>query len=118
MSYVLIDEKRLERISEGITFIADFIRSIFEEKTKRDTDRLLTNTEAAELLNVSTRTLARMRANGRIAYSIVEGSCRYSYNDIWDAAERCKIKSAPRIQAEFEHNYHAVIAKRNTTWRR
>ena len=74
MSYVLIDEKRLERISEGITFIADFIRSIFEEKTKRDTDRLLTNTEAAELLNVSTRTLARMRANGSIAYSIVNTS--------------------------------------------
>ena len=33
MSYVLIDERRLEKISEGIAFIADFIHSIFEEKT-------------------------------------------------------------------------------------
>jgi excisionase family DNA binding protein len=118
MSYVLIDEKRLERISEVITFIADFIRSIFEEKTKQDTDRLLTNTEAAELLNISKRTLARMRTKGSIAYSIVEGSCRYSYQDVLDAVERCKIKAAPRTQTEFEQNYHAIISKRNAVWKR
>lgn len=118
MSYVLIDERRLEKISEGIAFIADFIHSIFEEKTKRDTDRLLDNTETAELLNISKRTLARMREKGSIAYSIVEGSCRYSYQDIWETVERLKIKSAPKIQTEFEHNYHAIIAKRSTTWRR
>lgn len=118
MNYILIEENQFARMAGDISCIAGFVRQTLEKQQSHDKDKLLDNVEAAELLHISKRTLARMRSEGRIAYSIIEGSCRYSYNDLWDAVERTKVRKFARTQDEFERNYHAVLAKRNVVWKR
>ena len=47
------------------------------KKRKRETeDKLLDTAQAAKMLNVSKRTMQRMRTDHRIEYVVVRGSCR------------------------------------------
>ena len=55
------------------------------EKRKHNLEACLLYTSAAHLLNVSTRTLQRMRSEQRIGYVVLRGKCRYRQSEI----DRC-----------------------------
>ena len=79
MKVITIESSAYQAMMEQITEIAGYIRELKEEKQRQDAatkDCLLNTAQAAELLNVSTRTLQRMRDDHRIEYVIVRGTCR------------------------------------------
>ena len=64
MKVITIESSAYQAMMEQITEIAGYIRELKEEKQRQDAatkDCLLNTAQAAELLNVSTRTLQRMR---------------------------------------------------------
>ena len=72
---------------EQITEIAGYIRELKEEKQRQDAatkDCLLNTAQAAELLNVSTRTLQRYRSEGALAYKTLGKKTYYSETDVLD----------------------------------
>lgn len=93
---------------EQITEIAGYIRELKEEKQRQDAatkDCLLNTAQAAELLNVSTRTLQRMRDDHRIEYVIVCGTCRYRLSEVQRLLETNTIRNKEETVEALLHNY-------------
>ena len=85
MKVITIESSAYQAMMEQIAEIAGYIRELKEEKQRQDAatkDCLLNTAQAAELLNVSTRTLQRMRDDHRIEYVIVRGTCPVSYTHL------------------------------------
>jgi len=68
-------------------------------------DRLLTTREAAHLLNVSTRTLQRMRSEQRIGYVVLRGKCRYRQSEIDRLLDECTVNEDAATPQELKRNH-------------
>jgi excisionase family DNA binding protein len=67
-----------------------------EKKIKKNPDTagaLLFNDEVADMLEVSLRTLQRLRSNGEITFSIFCGRARYKLDDVQKFIQRQVVKS-------------------------
>ena len=74
MKVITIESSAYQAMMEQMAEIAGYIRGLKEEKQRQDAatkDCLLNTAQAAELLNVSTRTLQRMRDDNRIEYVLL-----------------------------------------------
>ena len=93
---------------EQITEIAGYIRELKEEKQRQDAatkDCLLNTAQAAELLNVSTRTLQRMRSEQRIGYIVLRGKCRYRRSEIDRLLADCTVAEDAATLTELKRNH-------------
>ncbi|CDM05082.1 hypothetical protein BN890_26680 [Bacteroides xylanisolvens SD CC 1b] len=62
MKVITIESSAFTALTEQIAEIAVYVRAVSDERKGESSDMLLTTREAAHLLNVSTRTLQRMRS--------------------------------------------------------
>ena len=60
---------------------------------------------AAHLLNVSTRTLQRMRSEQRIGYVVLRGKCRYRQSEIDRLLEACAVNEDAATPQELKRNH-------------
>ncbi len=72
---------------------------------RKNPDRLLTTREAAHLLNVSCRTLQRMRSEQRIAYVVLRGKCRYRQSEIDRLLEDSTITGDAATPEQMKRNH-------------
>ena len=108
MKVITIESSAYQAMMEQITEIAGYIRELKEEKQRQDAatkDCLLNTAQAAELLNVSTRTLQRMRDDHRIEYVIVCGTCRYRLSEVQRLLETNTIRNKEETVEALLHNY-------------
>ena len=82
MKVITMESSAFRSLTEQIAEIAAHVRAASGDKKAASSDRLLTTREAAQLLNVSTRTLQRMRSEQRIVYVVLRGKCRYRQSEI------------------------------------
>ena len=82
MKVITMESSAFTALTEQIAEIAAHVRAVSGESKGESPDRLLTTREAAHLLNVSCRTLQRMRSEQRIAYVVLRGKCRYRQSEI------------------------------------
>ena len=75
------------------------------DKKAASSDRLLTTREAAQLLNVSTRTLQRMRSEQRIVYVVLRGKCRYRQSEIDRLLDECTVNEDAATPQELKRNH-------------
>ena len=107
---------RLERVLSDIELIAQFIRKSVE--TQYQTERLLTKTEAADILCVSERTLDRYREERKISCVIVRGKVCFAKEDLWEFIKSQTLRRGPRSRDDFERNYQRyVLDTRKSRWR-
>ena len=64
-----------------------------------------TTREAAHLLNVSTRTLQRMRSEQRIGYIVLRGKCRYRRSEIDRLLADCTVAEDAATLTELKRNH-------------
>ena len=81
------------------------VRAASGDKKAASPDRLLTTREAAHLLNVSTRTLQRMRSEQRIGYVVLRGKCRYRQSEIDRLLEACAVNEDAATPQELKRNH-------------
>ena len=108
MKVITIESSAYQAMMEQIAEIAEYIRELKEEKQRQNTatkDCLLNTAQAAELLNVSTRTLQRMRDDHRIEYVIVCGTCRYRLSEVQRLLETNTIRNKEETVEALLHNY-------------
>ena len=108
MKVITIESSAYQAMMEQITEIAGYIRELKEEKQRQDAatkDCLLNTAQAAELLNVSTRTLQRMRDDHRIEYVIVRGTCRYRLSEVQRLLETNTVRNKEKTIDALFHNY-------------
>lgn len=114
MKVITMESSAFRALTEQIAEIAAHIRTASDEKKSESPDRLLTTREAAQLLNVSTRTLQRMRSEQRIGYVVLRGKCRYRRSEIDRLLDDCTISEDAATPEELKRN-HALRTGGNPT---
>lgn len=98
----------------------DMISAYIEKQEKRreqqanDTEVWLTTRQVMAMLNISQRTLQRMRDSGRIAYSFAGHNCRYHIKEVERFIRERLIIGNPEKLEEFKHNYKARMGGGNS----
>lgn len=108
MKVITIESSAYKAMMEQIAEIAAYIRELKEEKQRQETetkDRLLDTAQTAELLNVSIRTLQRMRTDHRIEYVVVRGSCRYRLSEVQRLLDANTVKNKEETIDALLHNF-------------
>ena len=93
---------RIERISAYIEK-----QEKRREQQESNTEVWLTTRQVMAMLNISQRTLQRMRDSNRIAYSFAGHNCRYHIKEVERFIREGIIIGAPERLEEFKHNYQA-----------
>lgn len=117
MKVITIESSAYRTMLEQIAEIAGYVREAKEERRRKEAetkDRLLNTAQAAELLNVSTRTLQRMRDDHRIEYVIVCGTCRYRLSEVQRLLETNTVRNKEKTIDALFHNYSLRTGGRKT----
>ena len=117
MKVITIESSAYRTMLEQIAEIAGYVREAKEERRRKEAetkDRLLNTAQAAELLNVSTRTLQRMRDDHRIEYVIVRGTCRYRLSEVQRLLETNTIRNKEETVEALLHNYSLQTGGKKT----
>ncbi|EEX71288.1 DNA binding domain, excisionase family [Alloprevotella tannerae ATCC 51259] len=105
MKVITMESSAFRSLTEQIAEIAAHVRAASGDKKAASSDRLLTTREAAHLLNVSTRTLQRMRSEQRIGYVVLRGKCRYRQSEIDRLLEACAVNEDAATPQELKRNH-------------
>ena len=90
---------KLNTLCEYIRF---FSQARDEAKAKAEKDEAwLDSNEVCKKLNISSRTLYRMKKERRISYSIFRGQCRFKYSDVEKLLHERVIVSNPATPDEL-----------------
>lgn len=117
MKVITMESSAYQALTEQIAEIAKYVRKDGNGngngngKQEAATDRLLGTNEAARLLNVSKRTLQRMRDEHRIKYAVFRGKCQYRLSEINRLLESCTIKEDAATPEALKHNYSLRMGK-------
>jgi hypothetical protein len=105
MELVTFESKAYQELIRKIERIAEFV--VKAEKPLSDEKRevWLDSMEVARLLNISTKTLQRLRREQLISYSMLKGRCLYRLSDIEQALNDRVITCSPQTLDEFRKNY-------------
>ena len=105
MKVITMESSAFRSLTEQIAEIAAHVRAASGDKKAASPDRLLTTREAAHLLNVSKRTMQRMRTDHRIEYVVVRGSCRYRLSEILRLLEDNTVRNEEGTIDTLFHNH-------------
>ena len=105
MKVITIESSAFTALTEQIAEIAVYVRAVSGERKGESSDMLLTTREAAHLLNVSTRTLQRMRSEQRIGYIVLRGKCRYRLSEILRLLEDNTVRNEEGTIDTLFHNH-------------
>lgn len=105
MKVITMESSVFRSLTEQIAEIAAHVRAASGDKKAASSDRLLTTREAAQLLNVSTRTLQRMRSEQRIGYVVLRGKCRYRQSEIDRLLEDSTVTGEAATPEQLKRNH-------------
>lgn len=105
MKVITMESSVFRSLTEQIAEIAAHVRAASGDKKAASSDRLLTTREAAHLLNVSTRTLQRMRSEQRIGYVVLRGKCRYRQSEIDRLLEDSTVTGEAATPEQLKRNH-------------
>ena len=105
MKVITMESSAFTALTEQIAEIAVYVRAVSGERKGESSDMLLTTREAAHLLNVSTRTLQRMRSEQRIAYVVLRGKCRYRQSEIDRLLEDSTVTGEAATPEQLKRNH-------------
>ena len=105
MKVITMESSAFTALTEQIAEIAAHVRAVSGGWKEEAPDRLLTTREAAHLLNVSCRTLQRMRSEQRIAYVVLRGKCRYRQSEIDRLLEDSTVTGEAATPEQMKRNH-------------
>ena len=104
MEVITMDSKVYKDLVGKIQRIADFVAKA-QVMPKEENDVWLDSNQVADALNISTRTLQRLRNENLISYSMLRGRCLYKLSEIERGLNERIIKCKPQDRENFRKNY-------------
>lgn len=104
MKVITIDAQAYKRLERKIERIYSYVKKQAEKEAAPPPDPSevwVGNREAAELLDVSQRTLQRLRSNGEITYSIRGGRAWYTLREIHRVMPGRVVESKYRLEEDL-----------------
>ena len=104
MEVITMDSKVYKDLVGKIQRIADFVAKA-QVMPKEENEVWLDSNQVADALNISTRTLQRLRNENLISYSMLRGRCLYKLSEIERGLNERIIKCKPQDRENFRRNY-------------
>ena len=107
MKVITIEDEAYKRLVRKIERIYSYVEKQAEKETVTPPDPReirVSNDEAAELLEVSTRSLQRLRSNGEITYYIQGGRTWYTLDEIQ------RVMSGRLVASKYRQEAHLLRA--------
>lgn len=82
MEVITIDSEAFKALTKKIDRIACFVQEEIDSRLQPSEERWLDSHEVAKMLNISIKTLQRLRKERLISYTILRGRCLYKLSDI------------------------------------
>ncbi|OAV75857.1 hypothetical protein Barb7_00489 [Bacteroidales bacterium Barb7] len=115
MEVITIDSKAFKELTAKINSIAKFIVEHQPQETTNPDDEWVDSYDVCTFLNISERTLQRLRSNGLIAYSILSGKTYYKIGEIKRMLNEKRIRTNEEaIQNLIDNHRHYVEQRRIT----
>ncbi len=111
MKVITMESSVFQTLTEQIAEIAAYVRKSDNGKRREAPDRLVGTEEAARLLNVSKRTLQRMRDENRIEFAVFRGKCQYRLSTINRLIDESIIKDEESGLDGLKHNYSLRVRR-------
>ena len=105
MEVIQMESSAYRELMEKIDGIAAYVRKSENRKRESDTEILLDNEQVSALLQISKRTLQRLRSEKRISYFMIRGNCRYSFSEVERMVRESIVFCDPKRLDEFKQNY-------------
>lgn len=109
MEIITLESSAYKELIGRIDRISAYIEKQEKQREQQDsnTEVWLTTRQVMAMLNISQRTLQRMRDSNRIAYSFAGHNCRYHLKEVERFIREGIIIGDPERLEEFKHNYKA-----------
>jgi hypothetical protein len=115
MEVITIDSKAYRELIEKIDSIANFVTTNEIAKVENPDDMWVDNYEVRTFLNISERTLQRLRTERIIPYSIISGKSYYKLSDIKKMMDEKKIKTTEECLNDLINNHQLNAQHRRNT---
>ena len=115
MEIITFESKAYKELDNKITAIADYIFNHTEAESTNDDEIWVDSYEVCTFLQISDRTLQRLRANGVIAYSNIGGRCYYKIGELKRLLEERLIKSNDECMRNLVTNHEAYAKERRNS---
>lgn len=109
MNVITFESEAYQKLVEKIDTISQHIDESL--KSVNPDDAWIDSDDVCNFLNISQRTLQRLRSSGDISYSILGGKTYYTITDIKRLLETRKVKSRVDSVDELCDVYHERISK-------
>lgn len=104
MEVINIESQAYRELVKKIEEIAHYVRSNKNSETKHS-EIWLDSNEVADLLNISIRTLQRLRNDKMISYTMLRGKCLYRLSDIEASLQKRIIPTDQRTLDNLRNKY-------------
>lgn len=108
MEVITIDSKAYKEIMDKLDLIYENCQKRLQTEINDGKDIWLDSFEVSEMLNISTRTLQRLRTEGAIPFSYIRRRCRYKLQDICRALDDKTISADHRFIVEFKRKFNML----------
>ena len=113
MDVITIESKAYKEIVAKIDVIANYVFS--QEDTKNEDEIWVDSYEVCTFLQISDRTLQRLRAKGVVAFSNIGGRCYYKIGELKRLLEERLIKSNDECMRNLITNHELYAKERRNT---
>jgi predicted DNA-binding transcriptional regulator AlpA len=111
MEVITIESEAYRKMMLKLDTLCDHIRLFAQAKDKSDEkkeDVWLDSKAVCRKLNISTRTLYRMKNERLISYSVFRGHCRFRQSDVEAIINGQRVVSNPETFEEMRQSYPAL----------
>ena len=104
MEVITIDSKAFQQLVEQVNHIADYVHEARLEQTTNSDDEWVDSQTVCQYLRICEKTLQRLRAAGKIAYSGVGNKYYYQLAEIKRCLKAHLIKSGEEMLDDLMQN--------------
>ena len=113
MEVITIDSKAFQQLVEQVNHIADYVHEARLEQTTNSDDEWVDSQTVCQYLRICEKTLQRLRAAGKIAYSGVGNKYYYQLTEIKRCLREHLIKSSDEMLDDLiQHGIYTPRKKR------
>ena len=115
MDVITIETQAYRELIAKISTIAKFVIERQSSETNNMEDDWVDSYEVCTLLNISERTLQRLRSTGMITYSLMGGKSYYTIGEIKKALKEKRIRSSEDAIQNLINNHREHVQQRRIT---
>lgn len=112
MEVITVESKAYKELVAKINTIAQFVADYQSINTINPEEEWIDSFEVCSFLNISQRTLQRLRSKGAITYSVIAGKTYYTIAEIKRMLNERRIRSSEEAMENLITNHQRYVEQR------